>query len=43
MLQSSTTYTYRVQSYTSFGLSPRSDEVTVTTIGKKSRGGKRGG
>jgi hypothetical protein len=43
MLQSSTTYTYRVQSYTSFGLSPRSDEVTVTTIAKKSRGGKRGG
>jgi aqualysin 1 len=43
MLQSSTTYTYRVQSYTSFGLSPRSEEVTVTTIAKKSRGGRRGG
>jgi subtilisin family serine protease len=42
MLQASTTYTYRVQSYTSFGLSPRSNEVTVTTIGKKRRGGRRG-
>jgi aqualysin 1 len=42
MLQPATTYTYRVQSYTSFGLSPRSNEVTVTTIGKKVRGGRRG-
>jgi hypothetical protein len=43
MLQGSTTYTYRVQSYTTFGLSPRSNEITISTIAnKKGRGGRRG-